>query len=53
VIVYPTLDEVISVHTQLIARFGGSLGIRDRGALESALVAAPTRCAAQSAQLTT
>lgn len=34
---YPTLDEVISVHAQLIARFGGSLGVRDRGALESAL----------------
>ena len=34
---YPTLHEVITVHAQLIARFGGSLGIRDRGALESAL----------------
>ena len=34
---YPTVDEVITVHAQLIARFGGSLGIRDRGALESAL----------------
>ena len=34
---YPTVDEVITVHDQLIARFGGSLGIRDRGALESAL----------------
>ena len=34
---YPTIDEVIGVHAQLIARFGGSLGIRDRGALESAL----------------
>ncbi len=34
---YPTVDEVISVHSRLIARFGGSLGIRDRGALESAV----------------
>jgi hypothetical protein len=34
---YPTFDEVIADHAQLIARFGGSLGIRDRGALESAL----------------
>jgi len=34
---YPTVDEVVAVHAQLIARFGGSLGIRDRGALESAL----------------
>jgi death-on-curing protein len=34
---YPTVDDVIAVHAQLIAKFGGSLGIRDRGALESAL----------------
>lgn len=34
---YPTVEQVIAVHAQLIARFGGSLGIRDRGALESAL----------------
>jgi death-on-curing protein len=37
VISYPTVDEVIAVHAQLIARFGGSLGVRDRGGLESAL----------------
>jgi death on curing protein len=37
VTLYPTLDEVIAVHAQLIARFGGSLGVRDRGGLESAL----------------
>ena len=35
--VYPTIDEAIAVHARLIARFGGSYGIRDRGALESAL----------------
>lgn len=34
---YPTVGEVIAVHSQLIARFGGVLGIRDRGSLESAL----------------
>jgi death-on-curing protein len=34
---YPTIDQVIAVHAELIARFGGSLGIRDRGGLESAL----------------
>jgi death on curing protein len=34
---YPIVDEVIVVHDQLIARFGGSPGIRDRGGLESAL----------------
>ena len=37
---YPTVDEVISVHARLIARFGGSHGLRDRGALESALARA-------------
>ncbi len=34
---YPTADEVIAVHARLIAKFGGSLGIRDQGALDSAL----------------
>lgn len=34
---YPTVDEVIAVHGRLIAKFGGSLGIRDVGGLESAL----------------
>jgi death-on-curing protein len=34
---YPTVDEVIAVHARLIAKFGGSLGVRDRGGLESAL----------------
>ena len=34
---YPTVAEVIAVHSRLIAIFGGSLGIRDLGALESAL----------------
>jgi death-on-curing protein len=34
---YPSVDEVIAAHSGLIAKFGGSLGIRDRGALESAL----------------
>ncbi len=34
---YPSIEDAIGVHARLIARFGGSLGIRDRGALESAL----------------
>jgi len=37
VTLYPTLDEVIAVHLRLIEKFGGSLGVRDLGALESAL----------------
>ena len=35
--IYPGVNDVIAVHRRLIARFGGSLGIRDRGGLESAL----------------
>ena len=34
---YPTVEEVISAHARLIARFSGSVGLRDLGALESAL----------------
>jgi death-on-curing protein len=34
---YPAADDAIAAHALLIARFGGSLGIRDPGALESAL----------------
>jgi death on curing protein len=34
---YPTLEETVAVHAKLIARFGGSAGIRDAAALESAL----------------
>jgi death-on-curing protein len=37
VTIYPAFDEVIATHARLIARFGGSRGVRDRGALESAL----------------
>ena len=35
--IYPTADEVKSIHRALIEKFGGSHGIRDVGALESAL----------------
>ena len=34
---YPTIEDAVTVHAKLIARFGGSEGIRDRGGLESAL----------------
>jgi death-on-curing protein len=34
---FPTLDETLELHRVLIERFGGSLGVRDLGALESAL----------------
>ncbi|MCP4205171.1 MAG: type II toxin-antitoxin system death-on-curing family toxin [bacterium] len=32
-----TVDETLAAHEQLIERFGGSLGFRDLGLLESAL----------------
>ena len=32
-----SLDEVLEIHTVLIARFGGPPGVRDLGLLESAL----------------
>lgn len=35
--VFPSPDEVIALHDALIAELGGSAGLRDRGALESAL----------------
>ena len=35
---YLTLAEVIEMHRQLIDRFGGSHGIREIGALESAVL---------------
>ena len=34
---YLSLQEVISLHSLLIAQSGGSAGLRDRGALESAV----------------
>ena len=34
---YPSLDEVLSAHERLLVLFGGTQGIRDRGALEAAL----------------
>lgn len=36
-IIYPRIDEVLIAHSRLIAKFGGLDGLRDRGALESAL----------------
>jgi death-on-curing protein len=36
-------DEVIAIHREVIERFGGSHGLRDRGLLESALAAAENR----------
>ena len=35
---FPTVEEAISIHDDLLAQFGGSAGLRDMGALESALL---------------
>jgi death-on-curing protein len=32
-----TLDEALAIHAHQIGRYGGALGVRDRGLLESAL----------------
>jgi death-on-curing protein len=32
-----SLEEVLVIHERQLSRFGGALGLRDRGALESAL----------------
>lgn len=34
---FPTLEEALELHRILLERFGGSAGVRDPGALESAL----------------
>ena len=34
---YPTVADVLGMHTVLIRRYGGALGVRDPGALEAAL----------------
>lgn len=34
---FPDIEEVLATHMRLIERFGGTSGLRDRGALESAL----------------
>lgn len=36
-ILFPTRDEAIVLHQQLITQFGGNEGLRDEGLLESAL----------------
>jgi len=37
-VLFPTLQETLELHEQLILRFGVSAGVRDMGLLESALI---------------
>jgi death-on-curing protein len=41
--IFPDKSVVLEIHTQLIERYGGIHGLRDEGALESALNAAENR----------
>lgn len=41
--IFPRKAKIIEYHAQQIERFGGSHGLRDEGALESALAAAENR----------
>lgn len=36
-IVYLSIDQVLALHKALVRQFGGSHGVRDRGALEAAV----------------
>jgi death-on-curing protein len=40
---FPHKDEVLAIHRQLLERFGGLSGMRDEGALDSALLSAANR----------
>jgi death-on-curing protein len=35
--IYPTVDEVLGLHSLLLARYGGEAGVRDLGMLDAAL----------------
>jgi death-on-curing protein len=50
-LLFPSKDEVLHLHYQVIEEFGGSHGLRDEGALESALIAAENRAYYESANL--
>src|SRR5512145_1653802 len=51
--VFPELETVLRFHYILIERYGGSHGLRDQGALESALTAAQNRYFYEDADLAT
>jgi death-on-curing protein len=35
--IYPTIEEVLTLHSTLVARYGGESGVRDVGMLDAAL----------------
>jgi len=50
---FPTQDEIELIHVRVIEETGGSYGLRDGGALESALKAAENRAYYEDAPLAT
>ncbi|MGB8510138.1 MAG: type II toxin-antitoxin system death-on-curing family toxin [Pyrinomonadaceae bacterium] len=52
-LLFPRKHEVLEIHAWLIEAFGGSQGLGDEGALESALTAAENRAHYENADLTT
>lgn len=50
---FPRKEEVLAIHRQLLERFGGPPGLRDEGALDSALLAAANRQHYEGADLGT
>ena len=50
---FPRKQEVLDIHARLLEEFGGSHGLRDEGALESALVAVENREYYENADLAT
>src|SRR5437899_857792 len=40
---FPSKDEVLEIHRKLLEQFGGLAGLRDEGALDSALLAPANR----------
>lgn len=48
---FPRKQEVLDIHARLVEEFGGAHGLRDEGALESALAAAENRRHYENADL--
>ena len=50
---FPSKDEVLEIHRRLLEQFGGLPGLRDEGALDSALLAPANRVHYEGADLAT
>jgi death on curing protein len=52
-VLFPTTEEVLNLHEQIVEEFGGAYGLRDKAALESALTAADNRAYYENADMAT